>query len=182
MAGRFCWHPHPGSQDHRAKCAGLGGAAAADHHADRRGRAAMPGDHRHWPARRGQNDGPSAVGSGRTRDGVLDLSGRLQQSVRRLLVLCRRGAGPVRSRPSQGVVGCFAPAAGRPYVPGAARVAAVCPEPAGVTGRRRPAYPDRADSTDRARLRPAERAAGPAPGGLLPGGSAAAPAPLPAGW
>ena len=41
----------------------------------------------------------------------LDLPGGLRQPARRLLVLCRRGPGPVRSYSSQGVVGCFAPTA-----------------------------------------------------------------------
>ena len=81
----------------------------------------MPGDHRHWPARRGQNDGPSAVGSGRTRDGVLDLPGRLQQSVRRLLVLCRRGVGRSGVALPKVLSGCFAPCGWQDHTSGAAR-------------------------------------------------------------
>ena len=40
-----------------------------------REREAVAADHRHRPARRGQNDRPGAVGSGRIRDRCLDLPG-----------------------------------------------------------------------------------------------------------
>jgi len=43
--------------------------------AHRRGRAVVPADCRHWPSGRGQDDGPGAVGGGRTRDCCLGLPG-----------------------------------------------------------------------------------------------------------
>ena len=52
--------------------------------------------------------------------GGLGFPGRLRQPAGRLLVLCRRGPAPVRSCHSEGVVGCCAPAGGRPCVPAAA--------------------------------------------------------------